>query len=108
MTRLFRKRAQIHLYIGTILDADGTPSGSNTHDRSSGVPIMRGFMSLRRVELRVNNDVPRVFLPPPCEAHAPPTFRSGAGKRLKCILCLSFALLFEFTIAYVLGFFQGT
>jgi hypothetical protein len=39
----------IHLYIGTILDADGTPSGSYAHDRLSGVPIMRGFMSLRRV-----------------------------------------------------------
>jgi len=62
----------------TILDADGTPSGSNTHDHSSGVPIMRGFMSLRRVALRVNNDVPRVFLPPPCEAHAPPTFPGQA------------------------------
>ena len=72
--------------IGTILDADGTPSGSHGHDHSSGVPIMRGFMSLRRMALRVNNDVPRVFLPPPCEAHAPPTFRSGAGKRLKYIL----------------------
>jgi hypothetical protein len=72
--------------IGTILDADGTPSGSYGHDHSSGVPIMRGFMSLRRMALRVNNDVPRVFLPPPCQAHAPPTFRSGTGKRLICIL----------------------
>ena len=51
VTWLFRERAQIHLYIGTILDADGTPSGSNTHDHSLDVPIMRGFMSLHRVAL---------------------------------------------------------
>jgi len=65
--------------IGTILDADGTPSGSYGHDHSSGVPTMRGFMSLRRMALRVNNDAPRVFLPPPCEAHAPPTSGQALG-----------------------------
>lgn len=42
VTWLIRKRAQFHLYIGTILDADGTPSRSHTHDHLSGVPIMRG------------------------------------------------------------------
>jgi hypothetical protein len=64
VTWLFRERAQNYLYIGTILDADGTPSGSNTHDRSSGVPIMRGFMNLRQLALRVNNDVPSSLFTP--------------------------------------------
>jgi hypothetical protein len=68
---------------------------------------MRGSISLRRMALRVYDDVPRVFLPPPREAHSPPTFWSGAGKRLKYIFCHSFALLFEFNIAYVLGLRQG-
>jgi hypothetical protein len=40
---------------------------------------MRGSMGLRWKMLRVNDDVPRVFLPPPCEAHAPPTSGRAPG-----------------------------
>ena len=72
--------------IGTILDADGTPSDHTVMIIHRACLLCVALLSLRRMALRVNNDVPRVLLPPPCEAHAPPTFRSGARKRLKCIL----------------------
>ncbi len=35
---------------------------------------MRGSISLRRMALRVYDDVPRGFLPPPREAHSPANF----------------------------------
>ena len=47
VTWLFRKRAQIHFDIGTVLDADGTPSDHTLMFPSSlGVPITRGSASL--------------------------------------------------------------
>lgn len=47
VTWLFRKRAQIHFDIGTVLDADGTPFDHTLMFPSSwGVPITRGSASL--------------------------------------------------------------
>ena len=64
-------------------------------------------MSLRRMALCVNDDMPRVFLPPPCEGTRTANFRASARKHLKYI-SLSFAFVTRVIVAYMLGFRQET
>ncbi len=86
VTRLFRKQAQIHHHIGTVLDADGTPFDHTLMIIYPWRAYHAWFYELASNGASITDDVPRGFLPPPCEAHAPPTFRSGPVNRLNYIL----------------------